>query len=224
MIVKRGSLKVGDCFKLVPTDTYGYVVQDDTAPQGRSLLQHWYGSRITAAQLCPNSDVTLLEDYRTHPIPTPKAAPAARGNVIRRDQVQLGDCWRYQDATLHAPLHAFFTSFDNLTNKGSQCRPKDFPQKWGLADTVPLQRGDQPIELLEHYSTHPTPTPLGSGAPATRRPAYERDLAAFQAPTKRVISHYPHKCPHCGSPAYQGAMPASPVDCSKNCAGSGARA
>jgi hypothetical protein len=35
-----------------------------------------------------------------------------------------------------------------------------------------------------------------------------------------AISHFPHVCPHCKGPAYQGIVPASPVDCQRKCAGS----
>ena len=36
------------------------------------------------------------------------------------------------------------------------------------------------------------------------------------APPKKVISLYPHKCPHCGYPAYTGCVPAA-LDCSRGC-------
>lgn len=35
--------------------------------------------------------------------------------------------------------------------------------------------------------------------------------------------HYPHKCPHCKGPAYQGIMPGSNLDCKFKCEGANAK-
>ena len=45
---------------------------------------------------------------------------------------------------------------------------------------------------------------------------YAHDLSVSRGPA----NSYPHACPFCGAPSYQGIVPGSTVDCSRQCKGS----
>lgn len=82
---------------------------------------------------------------------------------LKLKDVRVGDCFRYLDDTLNEGAVAYYAD-----TRRNPVRPNDLPPGWGASDvddqgTYPdwwRDNGDDPVELLEHYTRAPKPEVL----------------------------------------------------------------
>ncbi len=99
--------------------------------------------------------------------------------MLTLKDIRLGDCWRFTGPD--APDHRA-----NFTTRMTDPAPKGLPKGWddyGVDDPPNKQtywrmHKDKAVELLEHYSTHPTPTPIK----LTRRDLQPGDCFEYAEP------------------------------------------